>query len=111
MRAYVERIERLGPQLNAFITITEELAYEQARERESELADGRWRGPLHGIPIALQDNIDTAGILTTAASGVFADRVPAEDAQVVHRLKEAGAILLGKLNMQEIALGDSSSLA
>ena len=76
VRAYLERINRLNPDLNAFITVTEELAYEQAQEREAELDRGFWRGPLHGIPVALKDNIDTAGIRTTAGSGLFADRVP-----------------------------------
>ena len=111
VRAYLERIERLNPQLNAFITVTEELALEQARERESELDNGRWRGPLHGIPIALKDNIDTAGILTTAGSALFAERVPDEDAEVVRRLKEAGAVLLGKLNMHEFAYGATSGVS
>ncbi len=111
VRAYIERIDRLNPRLNAFITITEELAYEQARERELEIARGQWRGPLHGIPVALKDNIDTAGILTTAGSGLFADRVPSEDAEVVRRLKEAGAVLLGKLNMHEFAYGATSGVS
>ena len=111
VRAYVERIDRLNPRLNAFITVTAELAYDQARDRELELASGRWRGPLHGIPVALKDNIDTAGILTTAGSGLFADRVPSEDAEVVRRLKEAGAVLLGKLNMHEFAYGATSGVS
>ena len=111
VRAYVERIDRLNPRVNAFITVTEELAYDQARERQSELASGRWRGPLHGIPVALKDNIDTAGVLTTAGSGLFADRVPSEDAEVVRRLKEAGAVLLGKLNMHEFAYGATSGVS
>jgi aspartyl-tRNA(Asn)/glutamyl-tRNA(Gln) amidotransferase subunit A len=81
-----------------------------AREIERELTRGRPRGPLHGIPIALKDNIDTAGVLTTAASGVFKDRVPAADAEVVLRLKRAGAILLGKLNLHEFALGGTSAV-
>ncbi len=111
VRAYLERIGRLNPQLNAFITVTEELAYEQARERESELDRGLWRGPLHGIPIALKDNIDTAGVLTTAGSALFAERIPSEDAEVVLRLKEAGAVLLGKLNMHEFAYGATSGIS
>jgi aspartyl-tRNA(Asn)/glutamyl-tRNA(Gln) amidotransferase subunit A len=72
---------------------------------------GRWRGPLHGIPVALKDNIDTKGIRTTAASELFKDRVPSEDAEVVRRLKNAGAILLGKANLHEFALGGSSSVS
>ncbi|HEU4620464.1 MAG TPA: amidase [Gammaproteobacteria bacterium] len=104
-RAYLERIERLNPRVNAYITVTAEQALAQARALEAELASGRSRGPLHGIPIALKDNIDTAGIRTTAASAVYADRVPAEDAPVVTKLRDAGAVLLGKLNMHEFAYG------
>jgi aspartyl-tRNA(Asn)/glutamyl-tRNA(Gln) amidotransferase subunit A len=104
-RAYVERIERLNPRVNAYITVTAEQALDQARALDAELASGRNRGPLHGIPIALKDNIDTAGIRTTAASAVYADRVPTEDAPVVTRLRDAGAVFLGKLNMHEFAYG------
>jgi len=88
-----------NPSINAFITITREQALAAAREMEAEQRAGKWRGPLHGIPIALKDNIDTAGIRTTAASGVFKDRVGMEDAEVASRLKKAGAILLGKLSL------------
>jgi aspartyl-tRNA(Asn)/glutamyl-tRNA(Gln) amidotransferase subunit A len=104
-RAYLERIERLDPRVNAYITVTADEALAQARTLEAELASGRNRGPLHGIPIALKDNIDTAGIRTTAASAVYADRVPAADAPVVTRLRDAGAVFLGKLNMHEFAYG------
>jgi aspartyl-tRNA(Asn)/glutamyl-tRNA(Gln) amidotransferase subunit A len=109
-RAYLERIERLNPRVNAFITVTAESALAQARALDAELAAGRSRGPLHGIPIALKDNIDTAGIRTTAASALFADRVPAEDAHVVQRLRDAGAVFLGKLNMHEFAYGGTSAV-
>jgi len=108
-RACVARIERLNPSLNAFITVTADEAMAQARVAESEIRNGRWRGPLHGIPIALKDLIDTAGVRTTAASAIFADRIPAEDAEVVSRLRAAGAVFLGKLNMHEFAYGDSSA--
>ena len=111
VRAYVDRIARYDGQLNSFITLTDERAIMRAREMESELSRGHWRGPLHGIPIALKDNIDTAGIKTTAASAIFADRVPEEDAEVVIRLEQAGAILLGKLNMHEFAYGASSAIS
>ena len=107
--AYLERIRRFDVRLNAFVTVTGERAVARARELEAELARGRWRGPLHGIPIALKDNIDTAGVRTTAGSAVFADRVPDEDAEVVTRLEEAGAIVLGKLNMHEFAYGGTSA--
>jgi aspartyl-tRNA(Asn)/glutamyl-tRNA(Gln) amidotransferase subunit A len=106
--ACLARIERLNPALNAFITITAEQALKQAREAEAEIQGGRWRGSLHGVPLALKDLIDTAGIRTTAASAVFKDRIPTEDAEVVRRLKAAGAVLLGKLNMHEFAYGGSS---
>ena len=109
VEAYLARIRRLDGRLNAYVTVTEERAVESARALETELAGGRWRGPLHGIPIALKDNIDTAGVLTTAASAVFADRVPDEDAEVVTRLEAAGAIVLGKLNMHEFAYGATSA--
>src|SRR5712692_3420565 len=77
---------------------------------EAEQQRGKWRGPLHGIPIALKDNIDTAGVRTTGASELFKDRVPSEDAEVVQRLKNAGAILLGKTNLHEFAYGGTSSI-
>ena len=107
-RACLARIERLNPLLNAFITVTGEQALQQAEAAEAEIQRGHWRGPLHGMPVALKDLIDTAGIRTTAASAVFKDRIPTEDAEVVHRLKAAGAVLLGKLNMHEFAYGGTS---
>lgn len=108
-RICLARIERLNPILNAFITVTAPQALAEAVAAESEIAKGRRRGPLHGIPIALKDLFDTAGVRTTAASAIFADRVPDEDADVVRRLKAAGAVILGKLNMQEFAYGDTSA--
>jgi len=104
----LKRIERLNPNLNAFITITAESALDEARRAESEILRGQSRGPLHGIPIALKDLVDTAGVRTTAASGLFRDRVPAQDAYLVRRLKAVGAVFLGKLNMHEFAYGGSS---
>jgi len=109
-RAYLERIEALGERVNAYITVTAEQALAQARALQAELAAGRRRGPLHGIPLALKDNIDTAGILTTAASAVYADRVPAADAECVRKLRAAGAVFLGKLNMHEFAYGGTSAV-
>jgi len=107
-RECLTRIEKLNPVLNAFITITADSAMAEARRAETEITRGEWRGPLHGIPLALKDLIDTASIRTTAASAVFKDRVPTEDAEVAHRLKQAGAILLGKQNLHEFAYGGSS---
>src|SRR5258708_6812515 len=107
--ACLDRIERLNPVLNAFITITHEDAMAQARMAEDEIQRGKWRGPLHGIPIGLKDLIDTAGVRTTCGSALFADRVPTEDAEVVQRLKHAGAVLIGKQNLQEFAYGGTSA--
>jgi aspartyl-tRNA(Asn)/glutamyl-tRNA(Gln) amidotransferase subunit A len=109
-RACLTRIEALNPKINAFITVTRELAESAAREMEAEQRRGHWRGPLHGVPIALKDNIDTAGVRTTGASELFKDRVPDADAEVVRRLKDAGAILLGKLNLHEFAYGGTSAV-
>ena len=107
--ACLARIERLNPVLNAFITVTADRALADAKAAEEEIARGRRRGPLHGIPIALKDLFDTAGVRTTAASAVFADRVPSQDAEVVRRLKQAGAVVVGKTNMHEFAYGDTSA--
>jgi aspartyl-tRNA(Asn)/glutamyl-tRNA(Gln) amidotransferase subunit A len=106
-RACLARIERLNPVLNAFITLTAEPALEQARQAEAEVMAGHWRGPLHGIPIGLKDLLDTAGVRTTAASNQFRNRVPAEDAELVRQLKQAGAVIVGKLNLHEFAFGVS----
>jgi aspartyl-tRNA(Asn)/glutamyl-tRNA(Gln) amidotransferase subunit A len=108
--ACLDQIDRYDRAINAFITVTRDQALAAAREMETEISRGKYRGPLHGIPIALKDNIDTAGVKTTAASGVFKDRVPTEDAEVVVRLKRAGAIILGKLNLHEFALGGTSAV-
>ena len=106
-RACLARIAERDPEIHAFITVTAELALDQARTAEAELARGEDRGPLHGVPIALKDLIDTAGVRTTGGSGVFEDRVPTEDAEVARRLRAAGAVLLGKLNLHEVAYGAS----
>jgi len=105
VNACLARIEQLNPWLNAFITVLPERARRGAHKAEREIARGRWRGPLHGIPIALKDNIWTRGIRTTAGAKILTDFVPREDADVTRRLAEAGAILLGKTNMHEFAYG------
>jgi aspartyl-tRNA(Asn)/glutamyl-tRNA(Gln) amidotransferase subunit A len=110
-RACLERIEQLNPTINAFITVTGESAMAEARAAEEEIGRGGWRGLLHGIPIALKDLIDTAGVRTTAASELFRERVPRDDAEVVRRLKSAGAVLLGKTNLHEFAYGGSSLIS
>jgi aspartyl-tRNA(Asn)/glutamyl-tRNA(Gln) amidotransferase subunit A len=103
--ACLRQIEVYNPKVNAFITVLREAAQAEARALDAEAKAGRFRGPLHGIPIALKDNVDTAGIRTTAASAVFDDRVPSEDAEVTRRLKAAGAVMVGKLNLHEFAFG------
>jgi len=110
-RECLARIEQLNPKLNAFITVTAEQALEQASAAEAEIQRGHWRGPLHGIPIALKDVFDTAGVRTTGASALFENRIPAEDAAAVQRLKEAGAVLVGKTNLHEFAYGGSTMVS
>lgn len=107
--ACLDRIERLDPTINAFITVMRDSALEQAHKAEQEISAGNWRGPLHGISIGLKDLIDTAGVRTTCGSALFLNRVPTEDAEVVRRLKTAGAVLIGKQNMQEFAWGGTST--
>ena len=107
-RACLARIEALNPLLNAFITVTAESALAEARQAESEVQRGGWRGPLHGIPIALKDMFDIAGVPSTGASGLFKDRISREDAAVVERLRAAGAVFLGTLNMYELAFGPAT---
>src|SRR5713226_2742354 len=107
--ACLARIETYNPKLNAFITVMREQALAQARELEAEQLSGKLRSPLHGIPIALKDNVDTAGIRTTAASAVFDDRIPEQDAEVTRRLKAAGAVLIGKTNLHEFAMGGTNA--
>jgi aspartyl-tRNA(Asn)/glutamyl-tRNA(Gln) amidotransferase subunit A len=109
VNACLTRIEIYNPKVNAFITVTRDAALAQARTLDAEQRAGRLRGPLHGIPIALKDNIDTAGIRTTAASAVYDDRMPAEDAEVARRLAAAGAVVIGKTNLHEFAFGGTSA--
>ena len=111
VRECLRKIEQLNPRLNAFITITADSALREAQEADAEIAAGRWRGPLHGIPIGYKDLIDTAGVRTSAASAVFAGHVPSKDAEVVTRLKTAGAVSLGKHNLHEFAYGGSSVIS
>jgi Asp-tRNA(Asn)/Glu-tRNA(Gln) amidotransferase A subunit family amidase len=101
VEAYLERIERLNPQLHAFLTVCHEDARRAAGAAAQEMAHGAYRGPLHGIPFAVKDQLSTRGIRTTAGSPIFGDVVPDEDATVIAKRQQAGAILLGKLNMTE----------
>ena len=107
-RAHLKRIAELDSQLNAFITVTAETALEQARRAEQDIAKGNYRGPLHGIPFGLKDIYSTRGILTSGGSKVCKDNIPAEDATTVNKLREAGAVLLGKLQTHEFAHGGPS---
>jgi Asp-tRNA(Asn)/Glu-tRNA(Gln) amidotransferase A subunit family amidase len=107
--ACLERIDVYNPKLDSFITVTKPQALAAARQADLEIQAGKYRGTLHGIPFAAKDNIDTAGVKTTGGSALFADRVPVEDATVIDRLKAAGAVLLGKTNLQEFALGASNN--
>src|ERR1700736_6309044 len=104
----LERIKVFNPKVNAYITVMQEDALAQAAQLDSEAKAGKFRGALHGVPIALKDNIDTAGTRTTGGSAVFDDRFPDADADVVRRLREAGAVIIGKTNLQEFAMGSSS---
>src|SRR5215472_11144739 len=106
-QACLARIEKLNPVLNAFITVMAESALHEAKKAEAEIGRGEWKGPLHGIPLAVKDLAETAGVRTTAASAVLEHYVPSEDAEVVRRLRKAGAVLLGKLNLHEFAYGGS----
>ena len=108
VEAYLRRIEAVGPQLDAFITLTADRALEQAREAEAEIAGGNYRGPLHGIPFGLKDIYETKGILTSGHSRVMENHIPQQDATTTARLYDAGMILLGKMSTHEFAHGGPS---
>ncbi len=107
-RLFLERTKRLNPVLNAYVTQTEEQARADAKAAEKEIKRGRYRGPLHGIPFSIKDNLATKGIRTTAGSKILSEWVPDYDATVVDRLRKAGAIILGKSNMHEWAAGGTT---
>ena len=104
--AYLDRIEAVDPELNSYITVTGEQALEAARQAEHEIATSQHRGPLHGVPMAVKDQFNTAGIRTTGGSSILKDNIPDEDATVITNLKKAGAVMLGKLNMSEFAMAE-----
>jgi aspartyl-tRNA(Asn)/glutamyl-tRNA(Gln) amidotransferase subunit A len=110
-QATLERVESLEPRLNAFITVTAEEALDVARRRDKELAAGQDRGPLHGIPMAVKDLYDTAGVRTTSGSKILADWVPEQDAASIRRLRAAGAVIVGKTNLNEFACGVTTTNA
>ena len=107
--AHLARIERLNPTLNAFVTVMAAEAREAAQRMDAELAAGRWRGPLHGVPIGVKDIFDTSGVRTTNGSSFYRDHVPTQDADSIRRLKDAGAILIGKCNTHEFAAGSTTN--
>jgi aspartyl-tRNA(Asn)/glutamyl-tRNA(Gln) amidotransferase subunit A len=105
LNAVLERIDRLNPELNAFITIAAERALADAQRAQREIARGKNRGPLHGIPLSIKDNIETQGIRTTAGSKILVHFIPERDADVVSALRQAGAVIIGKTNLHEFAYG------
>ena len=105
-RIYIARIKRLDPKLRSVITLTEDHALAQARQVDREIAAGKYRGPLHGIPYGVKDLLDTAGIRTTWGAEFYRDRVPQQDAAVVAKLNAAGAVLVAKLSLGALALND-----
>ena len=111
VKALLDRINVINPKVNAFVTVMGKEALAQAATLDAEAKAGKFRGPLHGIPLALKDNIDTAGTRTTAASPMFKDRIPTEDAVIVTKLKQAGAIILAKANLHEFAIGCTGDIS
>lgn len=105
-RAHLDRIESVEPSLNAFVTVLDHQALEWSRLADRELGSGTIRSPLHGVPVAIKDQIHMSGVRTTGGSALWADFVPAEDATVVRNLKRAGAIIVGKTTMSELAFGN-----
>jgi aspartyl-tRNA(Asn)/glutamyl-tRNA(Gln) amidotransferase subunit A len=103
VKHYLEGIQKLNPPLNAFITVIEQQALESATQLDIERGNGQERGLMHGIPVAIKDNIDTAGVKTTIGSQLFCDRIPLSDSVIVQKLKAAGAVILGKTNLSEFA--------
>jgi len=105
-KLYLERLKKYGPKLECVVTLTEDLALEQAKKADEEIAKGKWRGPLHGIPWGVKDLFSTKGYKTTWGTPPYKDQIIDEDATVVKRLKDAGAVLVAKLSLGELAWGD-----
>ena len=106
-QAYLERIAAVDGKLNSYITVTGDATLADARAAEAEIAAGNYRGPMHGIPVAVKDQLNTRGVRTTGGSSILSENVPDEDATAIAKLREAGSVLLGKLNMSEFASGDA----
>ncbi len=104
-RVFLERIERLDSRLRAYITVLPDAALAAASRAETAVMRGETLGPLHGVPYAVKDQFDTAGVRTTSGSRILENHVPAEDATTISRLNAAGGVLLGKLNLTEFAFG------
>ena len=111
VKATLARLERLDGKLNAFITVAGEQAIAEAKRADDEIAGGRYLGPLHGVPVTIKDLFETAGVRTTAGSKILADWVPGADSAVVQRLRAAGAIIIGKTNLDEFGHGGTSTLS
>ncbi|SEG65826.1 aspartyl-tRNA(Asn)/glutamyl-tRNA(Gln) amidotransferase subunit A [Bryocella elongata] len=111
VKAFLERMNAINPKVNAIVTVMGREALAQAEVLDAEQKAGKFRGPLHGIPLALKDNIDTAGTRTTAASPMFKDRIPTEDAAIVAKLKKSGAIIIAKANLHEFAIGCTGDIS
>lgn len=105
------RLEQLEPKLNAFITVMREQAISEAKKADAEMARGNYRGPLHGVPVTIKDMFETAGVRTTGASKIFADWIPEQDSALVEKLRAAGAIIIGKTNLDEFGHGGTSTLS
>src|SRR5208282_1220947 len=103
---YLTRLEKYNPELRCVITLTRDLALQQAKQADQEIAAGKYRGPLHGIPWGAKDLLDTAGIPTTYGAEPFRNRIPKDNAVVVQRLNDAGAVLVAKLSLGALALND-----
>ena len=110
-RAHLDRIDSVDPKLNAFVTVLDDQALELSRRADRELGNGTIRSPLHGVPVAIKDQIHMSGVQTTGGSALWADFVPTEDATVVRNLKRAGAIIVGKTTMSELAFGNFATSA
>src|SRR5688500_18582087 len=111
VNAALNRLELLESKLNAFITVTGEQAIAEAKKADDEIARGRYRGPLHGVPVTIKDLFETAGVRTTAGSKILADWIPETDSAVAERLRAAGAIIIGKTNLDEFGHGGTSTLS
>jgi len=107
-RDFLRRIEQLNPRLDAYISVTAEEAMNQARQADAEVSAGTYRGPLHGVPIGIKDLFDMGGVPTTFGSRILKDNIASQDSAVVNRLRDAGAVILGKHNLHEFAFGITS---